>query len=188
MLTNGNKRCKIIMLDCRYHRDLPEVKGTEGTILGATQWQWLEHEMAQADSDFLIIVSGIQVLPTQQPYEKWDQFPHERARLLALLDDAPQQNIVLISGDRHIAEFSHERLPSGKDLYELTASGLTNAWKTFPGEINTRRIGPTFHHANHAGLLIIDWQQQRFTGQICADSGEIGLAFTTSMASPPVQR
>jgi len=62
---------KVIILDTRYFRSPLKKSKTEakryvphdneeGTLLGAAQWKWLEYELANNFSDFVIIVSSIQ--------------------------------------------------------------------------------------------------------------------------------
>ena len=75
-----------------------------------------------------LLASGIQVLPTQHCYEKWANFPLQRERLLDLIRDSGANGVVLVSGDRHLAEIS--RLPAqrvGYPVYEITTSGLNSA-------------------------------------------------------------
>lgn len=58
----------LISLDARYHRSLSFPKsyaaceGASSTILGDTQWEWLQNELNRT-SDIKVIASGIQVLP-----------------------------------------------------------------------------------------------------------------------------
>jgi hypothetical protein len=50
--------CQVILLDTRYHRD-PLL--SDGTILGNSQWTWLEKELNGPASAITIIGSSIQV-------------------------------------------------------------------------------------------------------------------------------
>ncbi|WP_341502156.1 alkaline phosphatase D family protein [Gallaecimonas sp. GXIMD4217] len=63
----AGKRVHSIMLDARYHRSptfssYGQCRGDASTLLGETQWAWLEAELAKP-SEIKIIASGIQVLP-----------------------------------------------------------------------------------------------------------------------------
>lgn len=49
---------QVILLDTRYHRD-PFF--SDGTILGDSQWKWLEKELDGPKSQLTIIASSIQV-------------------------------------------------------------------------------------------------------------------------------
>ncbi len=146
---------KLLMLDVRYNRDTP---GPQADLLGAPQWAWLERELLSPDADLVLLVSSTQVLPFEHRFEKWSNFPDAHQRLLKLIDRAPQVPILIISGDRHFAEFSREKLPSGRTIYEVTSSGLTHSYRAFEAEknLNSLRQGPVLTRLNY-GLLEIDW-------------------------------
>lgn len=57
-LVNCKLAFQVIILDTRYHRD---PMFSDGTILGTTQWSWLEKEMRGPATEITIIVSSIQV-------------------------------------------------------------------------------------------------------------------------------
>ena len=151
---------KIILLDNRYHADSP---GPNADILGEEQWQWLERELRSSKAKLNFIFSGTQIIASQHKYEKWANFPRARERLLRLIKDSKIAGVVLVSGDRHFAEIS--RLPASEGplpypLYDITASGLTHSFATFPGEPNKHRISRVFTGRNY-GLLTIDWQKRQ---------------------------
>lgn len=52
------KPIQIVLLDTRYHRD---PIGSDGTILGNSQWLWLERELKGPPTAITIIGSSIQV-------------------------------------------------------------------------------------------------------------------------------
>lgn len=52
------KTIQIVLLDTRYHRD---PVGSDGTILGNSQWLWLETELKGPPTALTIIGSSIQV-------------------------------------------------------------------------------------------------------------------------------
>ena len=158
-----DERVQVILLDTRYHRDAP---GPKADILGAEQWTWLEKTLREDDADFTILVSSIQVIPTEQQYEKWSNFPASRERLLRLISES-RRSVVVISGDRHFAEFNFWAPPSplAFPIYEVTSSGLTHSWKDFPGEPNHHRSGNVFADLNF-GLITIDWHIEPVTVSI----------------------
>lgn len=132
----GKLNVKFLLLDTRSFRDelltapgtyYPILPNPNGSILGEAQWTWLENELSSSEADLNIICSGIQVLPNEHPFEKWANFPQERERLLSLMANSGARGIMLLSGDRHIAEFSKIKL-EGMDypVYEFTSSGLTH--------------------------------------------------------------
>ncbi len=151
------KRVKFLVLDTRYHREKP---GKGADILGAAQWTWLQKELAQNDAELAFLVSSIQVLPSEHDFETWERFPTSRQRLLDLIAASPIPNIAILSGDRHIAEISKLALPSGREVYELTSSGLTHSYGdayTEKRNKNSLRIGPVMTRLNY-GWLMFDWE------------------------------
>ncbi|MHA7128536.1 alkaline phosphatase D family protein [Algoriphagus namhaensis] len=179
LIGSGKEQVKVILLDARYFRDtLMRVDrvyqpNEDGTILGEEQWSWLEKELSDDRAAVTLIGSGIQMLPTQHPYEKWANFPKERERLLDLLAKTKVKNPVLLSGDRHIAEImklEDERFPNG--LYEITSSGLTHTWSTVRDEPNDYRIDELIAKLNY-GLATIDWNSKVMTFQIKGEEGKI---------------
>lgn len=152
-LQEGNLKVKTILLDVRYFRDT--IGSKSGTILGNRQWQWLMQELTDSDADVHIIGGGIQFLPQDHRFEKWHNFPVERERLLQIIDMLDVKNPILLSGDRHIAEFSLDILPN-KDLpiLEITSSGLTHSYTGFTEEKNELRIGEAYPEKNFGTLTI----------------------------------
>jgi alkaline phosphatase D len=140
---------KVILLDTRYFRDTvisdpnPDRRYTSnetGDILGDAQWEWLTSELKSSTADIHIIGSGIQVIPQEHGWEKWGNFPSSRNRLFQLFRDIRPKNTLLITGDRHIAEYSKIKLDSDFILYEVTSSGLTHTWSQVWEEPNPYRI------------------------------------------------
>ncbi len=179
------KRVQIILLDTRYFRS-PLTRGyvpsernegfrghykpttdTSTTMLGETQWKWLEAELRKP-AEIRIIASSIQVLPDEHGSEKWGNFPHERTRLFHLIRDTRANGVVLISGDRHLAEIMEidsARSGNSYPIFEATSSSLnapsgnmTKAGTRFAKEINSYRIGLTYFDTNF-GMVTIDWSK-----------------------------
>ncbi len=161
----AGKKVKVILLDARYFRDRVErrrgqypqyIPNKTGTILGEKQWQWLEQELKNSDAQIHIIGSGIQVLPVQHNYEKWNTFPQERDRLFNLLVKHQVPGAIFISGDRHIGEISKKEIEGLEyPLVELTSSGLTHTYEN-ASEENNLRIGKLTDQLNF-GFIEIDW-------------------------------
>jgi len=159
----ADKQVKVILLDSRFHRDALErvdrvyqVNET-GDMLGEAQWQWLEQELRNSKAKINIIGNGIQVLPEEQVYEKWANFPASRKRLLDLIAATGAQGVILLSGDRHIAEISKINYPGMRyPLYEVTSSGLTHVYSGAAVEPNRYRVGELVKKLNF-GLLAFDW-------------------------------
>ena len=179
----AGKRVQIILLDTRYFRSpltrgfkpsernegfRGNYKGTDDqstTMLGEAQWKWLENELRKP-AEVRVIASSIQVLPDEHGSEKWGNFPHERMRLFHLIRDTKANGVVMISGDRHLAEIMEidsKRSGNPYPIYEVTSSSLnapsgnfTKAGTRFANEINSYRIGLTYFDINF-GMITIDW-------------------------------
>lgn len=176
------RRVQVILLDTRYHRS-PLVKrdqrgdyadGRHGwylqdtsvsaTMLGDAQWAWLEHVLREP-ADLRIIASSIQVVAEDHRWERWDAFPHERSRLLRLIDTTGAKGVVFITGDRHKAEISlldvarmddEERADAGYPIHDVTASSMNSPLGGFSNEINRHRLGRVYDGPNF-GEILIDW-------------------------------
>ena len=160
------KKVNVILLDARYFRDSLSkqeriyIPNETGTILGEEQWKWLEEELKTSTAKITIIGSGIQVLSREHPFEKWDNFPNERNRLLKLLETYKVDGAILLSGDRHIAEISKTEIPGiSHPVYEVTSSGLTHTWKEYRFEPNAYRVGDLIAKLNF-GMIHLNWQEE----------------------------
>lgn len=126
-----SRQIKVILLDTRYHRD-PLL--SDGTILGNSQWTWLEKELNGPASAITIIGSSVQVLSNLSAatgplfsFECWGRFPRERDRLFKLIADSKRDGVFFISGDVHFGELARYDCATGYPLYDITSSGLTKA-------------------------------------------------------------
>jgi alkaline phosphatase D len=101
-----NLNIKVVLLDTRFNKS-PKSEWETGDFLGENQWVWLENELNDIVPDVIILGSSIQVLPDDKLLEEyWGKFPLARERLFHLVLNSPNNNIFLISGDVHYAEFS----------------------------------------------------------------------------------
>lgn len=149
---NGDLITKVLLLDVRYFRD--DIS-SEASILGEEQWSWLIKNLENSKADIHIIGGGIQFLPEDHKYEKWANFPKERARLIEVLDELNVSHPILLSGDRHLAEMSLINLgDEKKPLLEITSSGLTHSYRNFKSEENRHRIGQVIPTKNFGILQI----------------------------------
>ena len=145
----AGKKILIVGLDTRYFRsNLIKIgnsykphKNSNTTILGRIQWQWLEKELSR-EHDILILASSIQVLATEHRFEKWSNIPHERDKLLALLNKLSSK-VLIISGDRHRSGFYKL-----DNIYEFTSSSLNKG--IFPSyESDSLLLGKTYTQNNY---------------------------------------
>jgi len=145
----AGKKILIVGLDTRYFRsNLIKIgnsykphKNSNTTILGPIQWQWLEKELSR-EHDILILASSIQVLATEHRFEKWSNIPHERDKLLTLLNNLSSK-VLIISGDRHRSGFYKL-----DNIYEFTSSSLNKG--IFPSyESDSLLLGKTYTQNNY---------------------------------------
>ena len=142
----GPHQLQIILMDLRWFRS-PLVGDEQGykpnpdpaaVMLGTEQWAWLEQQL-KMPAKFRLLVSSTQLVPSDHQWEKWANFPLEKARLLKLIDDLRVHNLVVLSGDMHYAELSKEKTPGGFNLYDMTSSGL-NYFESSEGIPNSSRL------------------------------------------------
>jgi len=163
---------QFITLDTRYFRSelvKRELRGegegrygqntaTEATVLGADQWKWLEQQLREP-ADVRILVSSIQILPEDHYWESWNNFPAERQKLFDLIKKTRAGGIIMISGDRHMAELTLHENAIGYPAYELTSSGLNMARGGYWPEPNRMRVGKQYFE-NNFGLIEIVWSRK----------------------------
>lgn len=158
------KRLSLIMLDLRWFRSaLIYDKAIDGyvpnpdlaaTMLGEDQWLWLEQELKKP-ADLRIIASSTQFCSPDHKWEKWANYPHEKKRMLDLLDKLSVKNAVFLSGDMHYGELSAEQTAAGTTVYDLTSSGM-NFVENGTQYANKNRIS-LFDTKPNFGYVEIDW-------------------------------
>lgn len=195
------QRVQIILLDTRYFRS-PLLKGYEkgepgegrrgiyapnhdpqATLLGEAQWTWLREQLL-VPAEIRVVVSSIQVVPDENGWETWGNFPRERERLFQMIRETKASGVVLISGDRHLAEISRlQPGVAGYPIFDVTSSSLnapsgnmTKAGVRFGNEINSYRVGLTYFDTNF-GMIRIDWSQPDpvLRLQVCDEKGGVVL-------------
>lgn len=201
------RRVQIIMLDTRYFRsrlrrwdveDRPTIgpyqptDDSTATVLGRQQWRWLEAELREP-ADLRLIASSIQVVAGEHGYESWSNFPLERERLISLIRDTGATGVVLLSGDRHLAEVS--ALPAdyadgpGYPLYDITSSSLNRPSRARGLEPNRYRVGESNYKPENFGMIAVDWAQAdpEIRLQIRDMKGEVVLETATRLSAlaPP---
>lgn len=170
------KRVQVVMLDTRYFRSaLKKVSkdkamlggacvptdDTTATMLGAAQWRWLE-EVLRQPAELRLIVSSIQFAPEVHGGECWANMPHEQQRLLKLLQG---QTAVILSGDRHWCEFSHN------GVFDFTTSSMTQKHPRGTPTPNKNRCVPPTYHLPNVGHLRIDWAAATLTAKVLGEDG-----------------
>ena len=157
---NASYSLNIVLLDLRYNRDAQ--KGCQGNesmpwnyycpdssahIMSESQWKWLE-SVLQEVVDVTIIVSSTQLAHSWNGWESWTLYPTDLQRFFSITQSKPSK-IIVISGDLHSAEISHQ-----KHIWDITSSGITHF--NSDSRPNSYRVGNVFHSLNFADI-IIDW-------------------------------
>ncbi len=183
-----NGSVKVILLDTRYFRSplqespikgvryQPWETGEGGTQLGEVQWSWLEKELEDDAPTFTVIISSIQFLADEHGWEQWGNFPDEVEKMYQTIKNAKANNIFILSGDRHLAEFSVakvEGLPY--PLLDFTASGMTKTYPDTPEDPNRYRKGKQIKQLNF-GLITFDFKNKKVRLEI---RGEDNLVLET---------
>ena len=169
------KRVQIILLDTRYFRSkpTPDTRSKEekkalniagryapnedpvATVLGSTQWHWLEEQLRKP-AEVRLLVSSYPVIPYELGRDAWGNFPLERQKLFKLIESTKANGVVILSGDVHFSEISK----TGEGPYpllELTSSALAAPSVGNEKFTNTLRISKSYSEVNF-GLVEIDWQ------------------------------
>lgn len=146
----------------------------QATMLGATQWRWLEAQLARP-ADLRILASSLQVVADFPGWEAWINYAEDHQRLLQAIHRTRADGLFCISGDTHYAEFSCLRTNAPYPLWDFTSSGLTEVWPVRPP--NARRTADILREPNF-GLLQLDWRDPatvRVTAQARDVTGAVRL-------------
>jgi len=182
---------KVIVLDTRYFRSgltISEDKSKryqpnkygEGTMLGEQQWQWFQKELSNSKADFNVVVSSVQLLSYKHGFESWGTFPHEVDKMKNIIKSSNAKGVVIISGDRHISEFSATKIEGLKyPLVDFTSSGLTHSYTGFKGEENPNRIGKVVPELSF-GILKFDFKTHKITMQMRGKDNILQQEYTQS--------
>jgi alkaline phosphatase D len=175
---------KILVLDTRYFRsDLikdedpnrrykPDTSDS-ATVLGAEQWAWLKNELDSSQADFNLIMSSIQVLSGEHGFETWGNFPKETEKLETLISQSGAKGVLILSGDRHISEFSKKEVSGlAYPLIDFTSSGLTHSYSSFNGEPNQYRVGEVVSDKSY-GTVSIFFDEKELDLKMMGDNGTV---------------
>jgi hypothetical protein len=89
---------RFIVLDARSFRDAQgTTQSSSKTMLGATQKAWLINLLQTATERAIFIVSSVGWVGTEDSFDHWGYYTHERAEIAAYMDD----RCVILSGDMH---------------------------------------------------------------------------------------
>ena len=148
----GEKSIKIIALDTRYFRTNLTVDSTG--------------KKTSSNSDFNIIISSIQFLSKEHGFETWGNMPHEVDKMKEIIAKSNAKGVIILSGDRHIAEISKDSINKMKyPLIDFTSSGLTHSYSSFKGEPNMYRVTDVVSKINF-GILRFNFQANQVNMEI----------------------
>jgi len=189
----AGQRTQVILLDIRWFKSpwLPSPnRGALGmeryvpdndpakTMLGPAQWAWLADRLREP-ADLRLVVSSIQVLAEGHGWERWGNFPRERRKLFELVRQTRAENVIFLSGDRHLGALYRETEGAPYPLTEITSSGLT---KFFPNsrEPGPNRLDAVFGRANF-GTIDIDWWEKKVRLSVRDEAGQPARSHSVPM-------
>ncbi len=156
-----------------YTLDYAPILSPDSTLLGAAQWRWLEAQLRNR-ADLRIICSSTQFGISYNGYEAWANFPHEREKMIDLIERTKAKGVIFISGDVHYGELSKFINEKTYPIFDLTSSGLTQTWD-FATPNSKRIAGPVME--NHYGQLLIDFKTQMVRLQIINHKKELKIDY-----------
>ena len=131
----------VFVLDCRSYRSpAADPNGPAKTMLGAEQKRWLIRELKASTATFKFLVSSVPFL-LPGAADEWAKYAAERDELLAFLRRERIRNVVILSGDFHVA---YEQEQGG--LHEFLAGpiGAFNPCKEDPAVMQELRANRRF--------------------------------------------
>ena len=190
------KRVQIIMLDTRWFRSplkptddwgalgkerfLPDDDPAK-TMLGEAQWGWLEEQLGKP-ADLRLLVSSIQVIAEVHGWEAWRTMPRQRQRFFDMLKKSGAENLVLLSGDRHVGGLYRIEGETGYPLHEFTSSSLNKSF--FRGnevpEMDANQLGRLYGPENF-GMITVDWEKAILTLDLKSNTGATVRSLTLSL-------
>jgi alkaline phosphatase D len=154
------------------------------TMLGASQWQWLEGEL-EKPADLRIFASSLQVVADFPGWEAWINYHHDHQKLIEAIRRHRSNALICLSGDTHYGEISRLDVNVPYPLWDFTSSGITEVWPVIPP--NSRRIGEAYRDRNF-GLIQIDWDSNSVKVSIHGENGAVKLEQSINLASLRVPR
>jgi len=104
------------------------------------------------------LLKTLEVRRRKKRLDEWGNYPLERLRLIELINQTDEKNILLLSGNVHYTEISKIQL-DGYELIDFTSSGLTHTNADYAKAENSYRVGNAYDGINF-GLIEIDWQDK----------------------------
>ncbi len=167
---DDDHKVQIILLDLRWNHTPYKTSGAgaalsgydtmlspDATILGETQWQWLEQELLKP-AKVRIIMSSLQFNSLYSGGENWAILPNEKQKMYDLIKSTQANGVVFLSGDVHFSELTKTQPAGMYPIYDVTASGLTHCERKVATTNDAIRVGNGYGYVNY-GIIRIDWDK-----------------------------
>lgn len=161
-------KVQIILLDLRWNHSPYKASGAgaalsgydtimnpNATILGATQWAWLEGELRKP-AKVRIIMSSLQFNSLYGGGENWAILPLEKQKMYDLIKSTQANGVIFLSGDVHFSELTKTQPTGMYPIYDVTSSGITHHEDKVSSLNNSIRVGNGYQYVNF-GFIDIDW-------------------------------
>ncbi len=90
-----------------------------------------------------------------------------------IIVESGAKGVIILSGDRHISEFSKADLPGlSYPLVDFTSSGLTHSYFSFSGEPNQYRVGNVVSDKSY-GIINLNFKAKEADMKIMGDNGAV---------------
>jgi len=147
--------CDFFLLDDRWFKS---PNATPGTVLGASQMEWLKLNLLTSKAPFKFVSMGVMFLSTASNKENMAKAGEkEREELINFIQENKIEGVIFLTGDRHFSELSLLS-PKGKvPIYDLTCSALTAgpAASKYVSEKNANRVeGTAYYQRNFANITV----------------------------------
>ncbi len=172
---------EVFLLDTRWFSATETGPEGQPTLLGATQWAWLERALSASTAPFKVIASSMvfnsSVRPLKADY--WGHYPTEYQRLMELLGRLKAEGVILVSGDVHNTRIVHHHVAGavGYDLVELVTSPMHDRVHNAALFSNSSDVEITIGQPHSMLLLTADntVQPAKLTAKFVDKSGAVFL-------------
>ncbi len=166
---DDDHKVQIILMDLRWNHTPYKTAGAgaalsgydtlmspDATILGTTQWTWLEGELRKP-AKVRIIMSTLQFNSNYSGSENWAVLPLEKQKMYDLIKNTHANGVFFLSGDVHFAELTKTQPADMYPIYDLTSSGITHHEDRVSTNNDNIRVGNGWQYVNF-GFIDIDWK------------------------------
>lgn len=187
------KKVQVILLDLRYNLDnrIPNNgcgkndycinNDPNATMMGSTQWAWLEKQL-KVPADLRIIGSSVQFGIQYNGWESWANFPKEREKMMTLIRSTKASNVIMVSGDVHWSELSAYTSAGNYPVYDFTSSGINREFSAIePNSYRVSGVPATYNQS--VGFFEIDWNNRNVKMSALGTTNNVLFSYTVPMNS-----